>query len=142
MVRKDAIKIFLYFVIGIELISIVGFSVLWFLPNYDVGLFKGNSMFPAINNEDLIVTRKFRGEEIKSGMVVGYSLLTNNDKDLIFHRVIEVDKKSSTFIGKGDNNKEPDPWNIDISSGIKRIYYFKIPYLGYIISFANRLVSF
>lgn len=131
---------FLYLATAIGLILIAGLGFLVLSPNYNAGVFKGKSMSPTINSRDLIITTRVR-EEIKPGMIIGYSLLTehainllpNYQSELILHRVIWAD--SQNFTAKGDANEEPDPWQLPISA-VKEVYLFKIPYFfGYVGSF-------
>ena len=125
------IKFFLYLIIAAGLILLVGVGILWLLPNYNIHAVEGNSMSPAIKHGDCIVTKKFQGE-IKPGTIVVYTLLSNSDRNLIFHRVISVN--GPFLITKGDAVEGVDPWPIPISA-VKEVYLFKIPYLGYVASF-------
>ena len=98
-------------------------------PEYDIGVGKGGSMFPTINQGDLIIIKSPR-EEIKAGMIVAYDVEGDfaENGELIIHRVIRIE--GERLITKGDSDVEDD-WLVTISD-VKGVYLFRIPYLGYL----------
>lgn len=71
-------------------------------PYYDMFLVRSESMVPAINMGDLIITGPVNGT-IRPGTVVTYAL----GEMLVTHRVISVD--GNTIVTKGDAVEDPDP---------------------------------
>jgi len=119
-----AISIALTLIIG-------GFALIHFSPDYDLYLVRSESMKPAVNMGDMIVTGPTNGPlngEIEPGAIVTYE----HGKELITHRVMSVD--GDNLVTKGDAAEEPDPWSVTLSN-VKGIYMFKIPYVGYVLNF-------
>lgn len=120
--------------ISIVLALIIGgFAFIHFSPDYDVYLVRSESMKPAINMGDMIVTGPVNGPlngEVKPGTIVTYEL----GKETVTHRVISVD--GSALVTKGDAAEDPDPWAVTLSD-VKGTYLFKIPYVGYLLSFMH-----
>lgn len=93
------------------------------------------SMRPVLEPGDMIVARNVNPETIKKGDVLTY--IVSKDT-LITHRVIEIVKRDENilFRTKGDANNVED--DILISSDkILGTMVFRIPYFGYIASFAR-----
>ena len=118
--------------ISIVLALIIGgFAFIHFSPDYGVYLVRSESMKPAINMGDMIVTGPVNGPlngEVKPGTIVTYEY----GKETVTHRVISVD--DSALVTKGDAAEDPDPWAVTLSD-VKGTYLFKIPYVGYLLSF-------
>ncbi|MFH1032650.1 MAG: signal peptidase I [Chloroflexota bacterium] len=110
---------------------LLGLAVIYFMPGYNLYLVRSESMKPAINMGDLIITGPMGGPingEIKPGTVVTYE---RND-ELITHRVASVDGK--TVVTQGDAVEDPDPWQVTLAD-VRGVYLFKIPYVGYGLRF-------
>lgn len=120
-------RVFLYLVISIGIVFLVGLEFLWLSPNYDIGTVKSGSMSPAINAGDLVITTNPQ-EEIKPGMIVTY----NQDDEVIIHRVASIE--NGQLRTKGDVEGNPDQWLVPIS-GVRGVYLFKVPHLGHLASF-------
>lgn len=110
-------------------LALAGLAFLYFVPGYNLYLVRSESMRPAINMGDLIITGPLSGE-ITSGMIVTYEY----SKELVTHRVQSID--GETLLTKGDAVEEPDPWSVTVSD-VRGIYLFKIPYVGYLTSFVQ-----
>jgi len=107
---------------------VASLAFVFFSPDYDIYFARSESMKPAINMGDMVIVGPAGG--IKSGDIVTYEL----DNSLITHRVLSVD--GDTLITKGDANEDPDHGPIQRSQ-VKSSYLFKIPYVGYLISFMH-----
>jgi len=112
---------------------LAGLAFLYFVPNYNLYLVRSESMRPAVNMGDLIITGPLNGPingELKPGTIVTYE----HSEELVTHRVLSVD--GETIVTKGDAVEDPDPWSIT-TSNVRGIYLFKIPYIGYVTSFVQ-----
>lgn len=112
---------------------LAGLAFVFFVPGYNLYLVRSESMKPAINMGDLIITGPLNSPlagAVEPGTVITYDY---NGK-LITHRVWSTD--DMVINTKGDAVEDPDPWTITLSS-IKGIYLFKIPYVGYFTSFVQ-----
>jgi len=120
-------------VLVILILILAGLAFLYFSPGYDLRLVRSESMRPAVNMGDLIITGPVNGPingEVKPGMIVTYEY----KKELITHRVGSID--GETLVTKGDAVEGPDPWPVEISN-VRGIYLFKVPYVGYMTSFVQ-----
>ena len=112
---------------------LTGFVFLYFAPGYSLYLVRSESMRPAINMGDLIITGPLNGPingEVQPGMIVTYE----HSKETITHRVQSID--GTTLITKGDAVEDTDPWSVTMAD-VKGVYLFKIPYVGYVTSFVQ-----
>ncbi len=95
------------------------------------------SMTPAIHPGDSVLVGPVSPNQIRVGDVITYQ--EQADDPPITHRVISVQHTSNggvTFKTKGDANQHADPWTVDSSQVIGEVRY-TIPYIGYIVEFAN-----
>ncbi len=125
------IKIFGWLVTAALVIFVAGLVFIYFSPDYDLRLVRSESMRPAVNMGDLIITGPVNGPingEVKPGTIVTYQ----HSKELITHRVQSID--GTTLATKGDAVEDPDPWPVTLSD-VTGVYLFKIPYVGYVTSF-------
>ncbi|MFC2045009.1 signal peptidase I [Chloroflexota bacterium] len=110
---------------------LAGLALIYFLPDYNLYLVRSESMKPAINMGDLIITGPMNGPingEVKPGTIITYEYKKEN----ITHRLYSID--SETMVTKGDAVEDHDPWTITMSN-IKGVYLFKIPYIGFLTNF-------
>ena len=116
---------------AVLLLLIAVLAYIFFTPSYSLYLVRSESMRPAINMGDLIITGPVDGPingEIKAGKIVTFS----HGKELVTHRVQSINQAS--LVTKGDAVEDPDPWPV-ILSNVSGVYLFKIPYVGYLTSF-------
>jgi len=126
-------KVFLWLVSIVLGLVVAGLTFLYFSPGYDLRLVRSESMKPAINMGDLIITGPLNGPingEIKPGTIVTYEY----SKELITHRVQSIDGK--TLVTKGDAAEDADSWSVTLSD-VRGVYLFRIPYVGYVTSFVQ-----
>lgn len=124
-------KIISWMVTTVLGLVLLGLGVIYLLPDYNLYLVRSESMVPAINMGDLIITGPMGGPmngEIKPGTVVTYE----HNEELITHRVASIDGKA--LVTKGDAVEDPDPWQVTIAD-VRGVYLFKIPYIGYGLRF-------
>ncbi|MED1205762.1 signal peptidase I SipW [Heyndrickxia acidicola] len=63
----------------------------------------------------------------------------NMDGKTITHRIFEVKKvnENVSYKTKGDNNNAPDVWTVAPSDVVGKYTGFTIPYIGYVMNYAN-----
>jgi len=118
-------------------IALAGLAFLYFVPGYNLYLVRSESMKPAINMGDLIITGPPNGlinGEVKPGTIVTYE----TSKELITHRVQAVDGEA--LVTKGDAVEDADPWPVTLSN-VRGIYLFKIPLVGFLTSFIQTKIG-
>jgi len=122
-------KIFIWLVSAVLVLIVASLAFVYFSPGYDLRLVRSESMRPAVNMGDLIITGPMNGEP-QPGTIVTYE----RNEELITHRVESIDGK--TLVTKGDAVEDADPWSVTLSD-VRGIYLFKIPYVGYVTSFVQ-----
>ena len=98
-------KVFLWLVSIVLGLVVAGLTFIYFSPGYDLRLVRSESMRPAVNMGDLIITGPVNGPingELKPEMIVTYEY----SKELITHRVQSID--GTTLVTKGDAVEDPD----------------------------------
>ena len=126
-------KIFGWAVSIVLALVIASFIFVYFSPHYDICLVRSESMKPAINMGDMVITGPPGGllsGEVKPGAIVTYQW----GEELVTHRVLSVD--GDALVTKGDAVEDPDPWPVSLSD-VKGVYLFKIPYIGYVSNFVG-----
>ncbi len=126
-------KIFKRLVWIVPCLILAGLAFVYFVPGYNLYLVRSESMKPAINMGDLIITGPLNGPingELKPGTIVTYEY----KKELVTHRVKSIE--GAALVTQGDAVEDPDPWSVAMSS-VRGIYMFKIPYVGYVTSFVQ-----
>ena len=116
---------------------VAGLGFTYFSPDYNIYLVRSESMKPAINMGDMVVTGPVGGSlggEVKPGVVVTYEL----NKELVTHRVLSM--SGDTLMTKGDVVEDPDTRPVTMSQ-VTVIYLFKIPYVGYLSNFIQTKVG-
>jgi signal peptidase len=119
-------------------VVVAGLAFIHFSPDYNMYLVRSESMKPAINMGDLVITGPLGGPlngEIKPGTIVTYE----RGKEMVTHRVVSL-VDINTLVTKGDAAEDPDPNPVTISQ-IRGAYLFKLPYLGYLSSFIRTKVG-
>ena len=126
-------KVFGWLVSIVLALVIAGFVFVYFSPQYDICLVRSESMKPAINMGDMVITGP-RQRHIEPGEIVTYE----RGEELVTHRVLSVD--GDALVTKGDAVEDPDPWSVNLSD-VRGVYLFKIPYIGYVSSFVRTKVG-
>ena len=93
----------------------------------------GHSMEPVITSSDVIVVKPVDPSDLKVGDIIAYEYETDDGTVTITHRIVDID---NGFITEGDFNNIIDDYVVP-PSDITGIFWFKIPYLGSFIRFAN-----
>ena len=126
-------KILSWSIFTVLVLVIAGLGFIYVMPGYNLYLVRSESMRPAINIGDLIITGPKGGPingEIKPGTIVTYEY----SKELITHRVQSINGKA--LVTKGDAVEDPDPWSVTLLN-VKGVYLFKIPYVGFLTNFVQ-----
>ena len=136
--KHFSVKKTLSWVVSGLLVAVIGFfGFIYLSPNHNVYMVRSESMNPAIKLGDIIVTGPMGGSlhgEIKPDAIITYE----RGKELITHRVVSID--GDILVTRGDNAEEPDPWQVAISD-VQGVYMFKIPFVGYALSFIQSKVG-
>ena len=89
-------------------IGLAGFGFLFFSPDYNTYFVLSESMKPALNMGDMVITVPVNGQ-LRPGEIITYE----RDNELITHRVLSVD--GDKLVTKGDAVEDPDPWSVTLS---------------------------
>ena len=130
-------KTFSWVVSIILALVVAGLGFVYLSPDYNMYLVRSESMKPAINMGDMIITGPVAGPlngQVNQGVVVTYE----HGNELVTHRVVSV--SGDSLVTKGDAVEDPDPSPITISS-VSGIYLFKIPHAGYLSDFMQTKVG-
>lgn len=125
-------KVFKWSALSALILIVAGLAFLRFGPGYDMYFVRSESMAPVINLGDLVITGPVGAPiigEVKPGAIVTFKTAKNK---LITHRVLSV--KGDKLVTKGDALEDPDPFSVTMSQ-VEGIYLFRIPGVGYVISF-------
>jgi len=98
---------------------------------YKLMLVTSGSMSPVFEAGDVIFIVRVDPTEVKVGNIVTFQTLDNL---ILTHRIVEI-KSDGEIITRGDANNTNDVWNNGWKLGkVEAKYVFRIPYLGYPIS--------
>lgn len=110
---------------------------------YPVAIVQGNSMYPKLQNGELIFFTAPRGQIANGSIIVfvqgssGIPALDSFLKPVVIHRVVGVGQEANGvtyYDTKGDNNLSPDPFVTD-STSVLGVPAVTIPYVGLPILF-------
>ena len=109
-------------IIVVASIVAAGFMILPFMMKtrtYPIAIIEGNSMYPNLQNGDLVVFHTVPPQEIVNGTIIvfvqgetGMSMLDSLIKPVVIHRVVDIIVQADGVINyrtKGDNNQDGDP---------------------------------
>lgn len=100
---------------------------------YSAYLISTSSMEPTLNEEDIIIIKKCKEEELEKGDIITYKI---DDGNIITHRIIDIldeDSGEKKYVTKGDNNNIEDSEHI-LFSEIEGKMIIKIPRLGKVLN--------
>ena len=101
---------------------------------YSAYLISTSSMEPTLNEEDIIIIKKCKEEELEKGDIITYKI---DDGNIITHRIIDIldeeDWGEKQYVTKGDNNNIEDSEHI-LFSEIEGKMIIKIPKLGKVLN--------
>lgn len=132
-----------HYVILAGLIFIGSLLFLSFMPlptDFDLRIVQSGSMEPEIKTGSMIFIRS--ADEYKVGDVITFTPEIE-DRTPITHRIIDKDEVDGedVFITKGDANRTHDIQPIN-EKRIMGKMIFSIPYIGYVINFAQKPFGF
>ena len=107
--------------------------------NFKIKIVLSGSMEPTIKTGSIVVVKPVA--EYKIGDVITFQ--TAIGKDLITHRIddIKIVGSEPRYITKGDANNAPDQREIFKKEVVGKLL-FSIPYLGYVVNFAQKPIGF
>ena len=126
---KKFTKIFGWVIAGVLVLIIAGLAYIHLVPGYTFSVVKSGSMTGTFNVGDVIVTGP-SPKTLEPGMIVMYQ----HGQETITHRLLSVN--GNTVTTKGDALQHEDPWQTPISD-VKGIYLFRIPLIGYLLTFVK-----
>jgi len=134
---KIVYYIFLGFIAIIAVLLIV--SVLPITGNFKVKIVQSGSMSPEIKMGSIVIVKP--ADDYKIGDIVTFQ--TTGSKESVTHRIydIKVVGGEPRYITKGDANNAPDQREVSKREIIGKVL-IDIPYLGYVVSFAQKPVGF
>ncbi len=109
-------------------------SAIPFPKGLRIYIVKSGSMAPTIKAGNLIFSKK--QDTYSVGDIVTYLPIGGESKtvETITHRIVAV--KDGNFITKGDANPSEDSESVTPKQ-VKGRYVFRMPYFGYVVSFAK-----
>ena len=126
-----------WFVLAFLVLVVATLAFVYFSPDYNMFMVKGQSMEPTINLGDMVIsvpTGGFLSSKIEPGTIVTY----HKGNSMVTHRVISIE--GNNLITKGDAVEDPDSQPLPISE-VQGVYLFKIPYVGYFSNFMRTTVG-
>lgn len=98
------------------------------------------SMEPSISTGDVVIVDSVNPNSIEEGDVITYR--RSGAETPTTHRVVEITDQGDerAFVTRGDANDQPDASPVPASQVIGTVI-FTIPYMGYVIEFANTPVG-
>ena len=136
-----ALKILYYiFIAFIGLIAVLLIiSIFPITGNFKVMIVQSGSMQPEIKMGSIVAVKPI--DNYKIGDVITFQVARN--KEPVTHRIhdIKVVGGEPRYITKGDANNAPDQREISQREVIGKVL-FNIPYLGYVIDFAQKPIGF
>jgi len=104
----------------------------------DAYIVTSNSMQPTISSGDVVVTKEMPVDQIETGDVVTFHAGDDPDHGYVTHRVVETRNENGQlyFKTKGDANEDPDQGYVPASAAAG-VQHLHIPYLGYLLLFAQ-----
>lgn len=117
------------------------------IPNlfgYSPFTIQSNSMYPFLKKGDLIIVRKYNGEEIKKNDVISFFASEQGVKIIKTHRVVDISDEMGVYLytTKGDNNEVEDDIKITDASIVGVYNNKKVSKLGYVIDFFKSKYGF
>ena len=140
-IKKKTIGIF----IAIAVISFLALLPLYArTSSYPIAIVSGNSMYPNLQNGDLVIYRAVNTAHLTNGTVIvfvqsgtGNSLLDNLIRPVLIHRIVGEAVQPDGAVGyetKGDNNNANDPF-VTSPSNILGVPVIVIPKVGLLFLF-------
>ena len=131
---------------------IVALAVVVLLPffmgtqTYPMTIVNGNSMYPTLQNGDLVIFHSVPKGEIPNGTIIvfvqsgtGIPALDSLLRPVLIHRIVNADVQSdgiTVYQTKGDNNQQQDPMGVT-TGNILGTPELVIPKVGYVIIFVQ-----
>lgn len=130
--------IFIACIAAIAILLIV--SIFPITGNIKFMIVQSGSMAPDIKMGSIVVVKPMA--EYKIGDVITFGKITKT-KAPTTHRIhdIEISESKILYITKGDANNAPDQKKVQANEVIGKVL-FSVPYLGYVVNFAQKPLGF
>jgi len=131
-----------YYALLLLIVIIAGLLIISVFPlagNYEFMVVQSGSMEPAVKVGSVVVVRPVNEYEV--GDIVTFKF--SSDGFPLTHRIhdVEVVEGRVQYITKGDANEEPDRRRVTKRNIIGKVL-LDIPYIGYVVSFAQKPLGF
>lgn len=93
-------------------------------------------MEPTININDVLITKKVKKDEIKTGDIITFI----KNGEIITHRITQI-TENDEYTTKGDNNNIEDSFTISYEN-IEGKHILTIPHLGKIVEILDNKILF
>jgi len=93
------------------------------------------SMTGTIDKGTLIYSRLVPVKDLRVGDIITYA--PPGYRTLVTHRIVQITPEAGgqlVFRTKGDANPVADPWRFTLDKPTQAVYWFQIPYVGYLIA--------
>ncbi|HEU5139287.1 MAG TPA: signal peptidase I [Bacillales bacterium] len=105
------------------------------LFGYQLKTVLSGSMEPGIQTGSIIAVKPVKEtKQFEKGDVITFK---TRDEKLVTHRVYKVLGSGTQYVTKGDNNEDPDPNPVLSQNIVAKYTGFTIPYVGYLVHYAN-----
>lgn len=115
-------------IILVILVAIAGTLLVPMLFGYQTYAVLSGSMENEIHVGSIVLVKKAQAADIQEGDVITFHL---DEKNIVTHRVVEINEQEKTFTTKGDNNPSVDLETVPFSKLIGKAEH-NIPMVGYI----------
>ena len=136
--HKNLARVLSLGVVGILLAS-VALVVIATMPSlfgYHIYTINGDAMEPALRSGDAAITKVTSTRDLETGNVIVRS--DNQGGQPLIHRIVDVltVEGQVAFVTQGDQNNAPDAKPVILTGSGEQVIY-RVPYLGYPLSFAG-----
>jgi len=122
-------KVILCIIVGVVALFAAAIVFVTVSPDYDARIVRSESMKPALEIGDVVVTGPVSTiEQVKPGMIISFLRGT----EVVAHRVVSVSEEG--IVTRGDAVEDVDRWLVPFSD-VKGRYLLRVPYLGFIAKF-------
>jgi len=116
--------------LGALVVIVVALVCIALVPGYGMFFVRSESMKPVINLGDLVITTP--PGSLLGKLSIGRIVTYEKNGTRVTHRIIDI--KNGDYITKGDASEDPDALPVRPDE-IKGVVLFKVPGIGYLVSF-------
>ncbi|HUZ89028.1 MAG TPA: signal peptidase I [Candidatus Acidoferrales bacterium] len=124
-------------VVGVMLLGVALLAVMPRVTPLQAYSVLSGSMRPDIPVGALIIVQRVSPDQLRVGDVISFTR-PDNPAETITHRIYKISNTSAgrVYQTKGDANPLPDNWRVTLSGAGSR-YWFGVPLLGYLVTYAG-----